>query len=870
MDTITITIIPVLDAVSVIAFSFALYILLTRPPEQFDNGSILCLSLSIIIYIVVGIFNVIEHLNISSVFDPFEDYFELLFVFMFILFFYMLNMNRIIKERQRGEEALHESEEKYRMLVQHAPAGIYEVDLINNRMTSVNDVVCEYTGYSRDELLSMSLLELLAQESRERLILRTQKLAAGEHVPETNEYQVVTKDGRKIWMLVNTKLFYEDDRPVRATVVAHDISDRKEAEEALKHSEERFRILFEKAAVGVALVDLDNQLVSVNKAYCDFLGYGEEELKKRTIKEITHPDDFAENLALIKRLRLGEIQSFELAKRFVCRNGDIKYGLLTASLIRDRRDTPKYYLGQVLDITERKKAEEALQQSEERYRTAIDHSIDGVAMVAEEKYTFVNNRFAEIYGYDAPEEMIGLPVSTLVHPGDIERVKNYARLRQTGGPAPERYEHRGIHKDGSVIHIEVSATTTMYQGQRVSLCYLRDVSGQKKIALERAKLEEQLRQAQKMEAIGTLAGGIAHDFNNILAAILGHAELALLDVPEGSPLKGDLSAIRESGIRARELVQQILAFSRKTEEKYRPIRMGSLVKETLKMLRASLPTTIEIRRHLMTETGTVNADPTQLHQILMNLCTNAAQAMSEKGGRLDVSLEEVSLEGELAERFTDLSQGDYLLLRVSDTGHGIPPEIQDRIFDPYFTTKEKGKGTGLGLAVVHGIITSLGGAIRVQSEYGKGTVVEIMLKKVDTVPPEELKPEGKTFLFGSECILFVDDEEEIIQVGRQMLQRLGYLVVAEQSSRKALDLFKADPDRFDLVITDMTMPNMTGDRLAQEIMAVRPNIPIVLCTGYTDSLSEDEAEEMGIRAFLYKPLAIKDLSVMIRDILDNR
>ena len=870
MDTITITIIPVLDAVSVIAFSFALYILLTKSSVQFDKNSILCLSLSIVICIIVGVFNVIEHLNISSAFDSFEDYLEILFVLMFILFFYNLNMNRIIKERQRGEEALRESEEKYRMLIQHAPAGIYEVDLAKNKMTSVNDVVCEHTGYSRDELLSKSVLELLTQESKEKLILRTQKIAAGEKVPDTNEYQVVTKDGRKIWMLTNVKFFYEDDRPVRATVVAHNISDRKEAEEALRQSEERFRILFERAAVGVALISLNNQFVSVNKAYCDFLGYGEEELKKRTIKDITYPDDLAKNLALIESLRSGEIPNFELEKRFVCKNGDIKYGLLTASIIRDYQGNPLYFLGQVLDITERKKAEEALQQSEERYRTAIEHSIDGVALVAGEKYIFVNNRFAAIFGYNAPGEMIGLPVSTLVHPGDIERVKNYARLRQTGGLAPERYEHRSIHKDGSVIHIEVSATTTMYQGQRVSLCYVRDVSGQKKIELERAKLEEQLRQAQKMEAIGTLAGGIAHDFNNILAAILGHTDLALLDVPKGSPLKEDLAAIRESGIRARELVQQILAFSRKTEEKHRPIRMSSLMKETLKMLRASLPTTIEIRQHLKTETGMVNADPTQLHQILMNLCTNAAQAMSEHGGALDVGLEEVSLDGELAERYSDLPRGDYLLLRVRDTGHGIPPEIQERIFDPYFTTKEKGKGTGLGLAVVHGIVTSLGGAIRVRSEYGKGTVFEIMLRKVETIPSEEVIPEEKNLLFGAERILFVDDEEEIIQVGRRMLQRLGYMVVAEQNSENALELFKADPERFDLIITDMTMPNLTGDMLAQELMAVRPDIPIILCTGYTDRLSEDEAGQMGIKAFVYKPLRIWDLSVTIREILDNK
>jgi CheY-like chemotaxis protein/two-component sensor histidine kinase len=323
-------------------------------------------------------------------------------------------------------------------------------------------------------------------------------------------------------------------------------------------------------------------------------------------------------------------------------------------------------------------------------------------------------------------------------------------------------------------------------------------------------------------------------------------------------------------------VKQILAFSRQAEEEKKPVQIGPIVKEALKLLRASLPTTIEFHQNIKPDLDNVLADPTQIHQVLMNLCTNASHAMREEGGILDVSLQNVSIverglhivESEKSE--IGLDPGQYLRLTVSDTGHGMTPEVLERIFDPYFTTKEKGEGTGLGLAVVHGIVKSYGGIITVQSDMGKGTTFHVYLPRIKrevTAGPESRLGEIPT---GNERILFIDDDPGLVDISKQMLEHLGYKLVTRTSSIEALKLFRAQPDKFDLVITDMTMPNMTGDKLAKELMEIRPDIPIILCTGYSERITEEKAKAMGIRAFTMKPLVIRDFANTIRKVLDQK
>lgn len=382
----------------------------------------------------------------------------------------------------------------------------------------------------------------------------------------------------------------------------------------------------------------------------------------------------------------------------------------------------------------------------------------------------------------------------------------------------------------------------------------------------RKKLEEQLQQAQKMEAIGTLAGGIAHDFNNILGAIMGYTEMLAWDIPDSVDLQKKVQQILKASDRAKELVHQILSFSRQHDQERKPVQMYLIIKEALKLLKASLPSTIEIRQEISAKRSTVLANPTQIHQVLMNLCTNAHHAMRETGGVLTVKLytEEVSADQALQ---YDLAEGHYLALAVVDTGHGMSVTTKERIFDPYFTTKKKGEGTGLGLSVIHGIMKAHDGAVIAQSEVGQGSTFTAFFPmtedKEDKVPqPADSLPTGR------ERILFVDDEPVLVEIGGQMLQHLGYAAECVSDSVEALRIFQASPDDFDLVITDMTMPHMTGDILAREILKVKPGLPIIMATGFSELMTEEKAKRAGITDFLMKPLVVRELASIIRRVLD--
>ncbi|MDP3029139.1 MAG: GAF domain-containing protein, partial [Deltaproteobacteria bacterium] len=365
--------------------------------------------------------------------------------------------------------------------------------------------------------------------------------------------------------------------------------------------------------------------------------------------------------------------------------------------------------------------------------------------------------------------------------------------------------------------------------------------------------QRQLVQIQKMEAIGTLAGGIAHDFNNILTAIIGYTELAREAAPEGSRVQAHLQEVFRAGMRAKDLVQQILIFSRQSKQEQKPLQTDSIVKEGLKLLRASIPTTIEIRPNIERECGTVLGDPTQIYQVLVNLCTNAAHAMGEKGGVLEVSLMNVDLDADAVAQHPGLKPGLYVRLTVNDTGHGMDRAVMEQIFHPFFTTKGPGEGTGMGLAVVHGIVKSHGGAITVDSEPGRGATFHVYFPRIERgrAPEAEAAASVPT---GSERILFVDDEKALVDMIKQMIESLGYKVAGRTSSIEALEAFRAQPDKFDLVITDQTMPNMTGKMLAKELLRIRPDIPIILCTGYSELITEEKAKAMGIRELVMKPV----------------
>jgi nitrogen-specific signal transduction histidine kinase/CheY-like chemotaxis protein len=373
----------------------------------------------------------------------------------------------------------------------------------------------------------------------------------------------------------------------------------------------------------------------------------------------------------------------------------------------------------------------------------------------------------------------------------------------------------------------------------------------------------------QMEAIGVLAGGIAHDFNNILSAVLGYTDLALRKVASGTPVTQYLQEVLTAGRRAQSLVQQILTFSRASEPERIPVQLRLIVKEALKLLRASLPTTIDIHQDVDHDDGAVLADPTQMHQVLMNLCANAEYAMRDTGGILEVRLDTIELDTGAVAHYAELVPGSYVRLTIRDTGHGIPPGVTARVFEPFFTTKGVGQGTGMGLAVVHGIVTSHGGAIRLQSTPGQGTTCEVYLPRLDMVV-DDTTSQDESLPVGKGVILFIDDEEAIARVSQRMLEQLGYQAVVRTSSLAALETFYHAPYHFDLVITDQTMPHMTGEALACELRLIRPDIPIILCTGFSHTIDAEKAQTQGIDAFLMKPLVARDLGLAIQHVFEQR
>ena len=531
-----------------------------------------------------------------------------------------------------------------------------------------------------------------------------------------------------------------------------------------------------------------------------------------------------------------------------------------ASSFRKMRNAIRKHIGDLKsEINERMQAEEALRMSEEKYRILVENANDAIFIAQDGVTKFPNKKTEELTGYSA-EDLAIMPFIDFIHPDDREIVMERHQRRLAGGKPVSTYSFRILDKSGQEQTVQINTVLVQWENRPATLNFLRDIT-------QHLELESRLQQAQKMEAIGTLAGGIAHDFNNILSAILGYSELILAELPSEDPLRNNAEAILSSGKRARDLVSQILAFSRKDEQVRSSVAMHLIVKDALKLLRPAIPTTIDIQTKIDSKCFALG-DPSRIHQIIMNLCTNAYQAMLETGGELKIALSQIKLEGRAA-AFAQVPTGSYVKLVVADTGIGIPPDVIERIFDPYFTTKEKGKGTGLGLAAVHGIVKSHGGAILVDSEVDKGTKFEVYLPLL--VDQRETKEQVESKLIGGdEQILLVDDENDILEIQSKMLDKQGYNIIAKNDAHEALKEFSGRPDQFDLVITDMTMPNMTGDKLADELKKVRSDIPIILCTGYSELISKEKAKALGINGFLMKPVDTQDLSIMIREVLDNK
>jgi len=456
---------------------------------------------------------------------------------------------------------------------------------------------------------------------------------------------------------------------------------------------------------------------------------------------------------------------------------------------------------------------------------------------------------------------VGRTVLEVLPDTEARWIETYGRVALTGEPMRFEDYSGALEKHFTVMAFQPAP--------RQFACLFEDITERKNAEEARQRLEDQLRQAHKMEAIGTLAGGIAHEFNNLLGIIVGNTELAMFDLPEWSPVEESLREVRDTSLRARDLVTQILLFARQKEHTITTIRPEPVVLESLKIIRASTPATIEIHQSVEDILPAILADPSQLGQIVMNLCTNAVQAMERDGGRLEVALAQARLESPLDTLTGTLPAGRYLRLEVRDTGPGIAAENVGRIFDPFFTTKGVGEGTGLGLAVVHGIVEDRSGGITVESADGQGTTFTVYLPASKEEAASKERQERPAPSSVKERILFVEDEPAVRKLGTRLLERQGYEVETQANGGDALACFREDPARFDLVITDMTMPCMTGDRLAREILAIRPGMPVILCTGYSRQISEEEAREIGIHAFVMKPITSRELADTVRRVLER-